>query len=622
MNSTLSWNFVSTQGGDIDGLNNSMIEHFTGNHNYFLAREIIQNSLDAKAKGLTTNLPVQVTFKLEYIKKQEFPGYLPFLKILDQAKLFWKTNKETILFLDRAKKCLEQDRIPCLRISDFNTTGLNGNDTDMEGGWFNLVRSTGASFKTSGEGGSFGIGKGAPFAASDIRTVFYSTKNEKNISVFQGKSELVSFADEKGDVKRGVCSFGIGQSSVRDPKQIPNGFWRQIQGTDIFIAGYKLTGDWVEDLLKSVLRNFWFAIHCKDLTVTVENSAIDSQNLSEYLVKYFIDEPFKDYVEPTGNPLQYYLAVTKGEELGKGKKLKDLGECKFHFKLIESHMNYVAMLRRSHMVIYSRRFNFPGNFAGVFICDNDKGNLALRRMEPPAHDKWDPKRNKESGESIMNEITRFVRECLESVKQRQSFGILDIPELQKYLPYDDGEESGDGTGSSTYTGREGKEETSRLIQKSETINAKVVVNPYKVTVLNEKEDFGGTEEGLGTIRNNGNNGGTTHSGGGIGSNKTKKVKDFHARSFLLKGQANSFTYRIVFHSNKDLKCNLNLSAVGEEGSEKLLITDVTDNKNSKYLFSANKIQQVKLIKDQPKTIDVTINSPFKLSLKVTAHDLQ
>ena len=187
MNKELHWNHVSTGGGDIDGLNNSMIEHFTGNYNYFLAREIIQNSLDAKTKGLTANLPVKVTFKLEYLSQSQFPGHSELIAIIEAAKKFWKIHKETITFLESAKNCLEQKMIPCLRISDFNTTGLSGSDEDMQGGWFNLVRSTGASSKSRGEGGSFGIGKGAPFAASDLRTVFYATQNEKSVSVFQGK---------------------------------------------------------------------------------------------------------------------------------------------------------------------------------------------------------------------------------------------------------------------------------------------------------------------------------------------------------------------------------------------------------------------------------------------------
>lgn len=616
----LSWNVVSTGGGDIDGLNNSMIEHFTGNYNYFLAREIIQNSLDAKRKGPTNSLPVQVVFRLEYLTSASFPGFDELVKVIESSKKFWKHHAETLQFLNKAERCLHQKQIPFLRISDFNTTGLSGSDADLEGGWFNLVRSTGASSKSAGEGGSFGIGKGAPFAASDLRTVFYSTKNEKAESAFQGKAELVSFKDESGDVKRGVCSFGVNQKSVRKLEIIPEKFWRQIQGTDIVIAGYKVTGDWVEDLLKSILRNFWYAIHCKDLEVEIELSIINFENLSEYLVKYFANEPFKDYVEPTGNPLQYYLAVVQGQELGKGQKLKNLDECKFFFKLIESHMNYVAMLRRSHMVIYSRRFNFPGNFAGVFICDNEKGNLELRKMEPPAHDKWDPKRHKENGESIMNELTNFVRGCLEKMKQSESFGILEIPELQKYLPFDEGDESG-GSNGAVYTGKEGKTETSKRLQKNDEFNSKIVINPFKVSIINEHDEFGGNEEGGNNDDSTGNEG-TRGSGGGNGNKRVKKIKDLHSRCYLISEKENQLIYRIIVRSKKDIKSTLKLAAVGEEGGENLRIVDVYDDKRSKFFFSGNKIQQFSLIQNVTKEFNIVVESPFKLALKIEAHDIQ
>lgn len=620
MKENLKWNFVSTGGGDADGLNNSMIEHFTGNYNYFLAREIIQNSLDAKAKGLTSKLPVKVIFKLEFLTRPEFPGHSELCEVINSAKKFWNHHDETIRFLNSAYECLNKDKIPCLRVSDYNTTGLSGNDDEMEGGWFNLVRSTGASFKRSGEGGSFGIGKGAPFASTDLRTVFYSTKNESGTSVFQGKAELVSFRDKDGDIKRGVISYGIKQNSVRKPELFPKSFWRTVQGTDIIIPGYKLTPDWVEDLEKSVLRNFWYAIYCNDLEVEVEGHEIKAANLSDFLVKHFVSEPFKDYVEPIGNPLQYFLAVTKGEEIGRNKKLKNLGLCKFYFKLIDSPMNYVAMLRRSHMVIYSRRFNFPGNFSGVFICDDENGNLKLRKMEPPAHDKWDPKRNKSNGEDVINEITGFIRSCLDSVKQSQSFGILEIPELQKYLPFDEGDEAGDGMGDSQYTGKEGKKETSKLLQKKEEFNSKVVVNPYKVSILNEKDETGGIAPGGGLV--GGGKGSAGGSGVGIGKNKTIKAKDFTSRSFLIKENPGLLTYRILLKSDKELWCNVNLIAVGEDGAEKLTISNVTDTKNSKYLYSGNKIQRVKFSAGEHKEIDVDIESPIKLSLKVELHDLQ
>jgi hypothetical protein len=42
------WLFASTGGGYEEGINNTLTEHFEGDYNYYLAREIIQNSIDAR----------------------------------------------------------------------------------------------------------------------------------------------------------------------------------------------------------------------------------------------------------------------------------------------------------------------------------------------------------------------------------------------------------------------------------------------------------------------------------------------------------------------------------------------------------------------------------------------
>ncbi len=621
MDKILKWHFVSTGGGDEDGLNNSKVEYFSGDYNYYLARETIQNSIDARKDK---NHPVEVVFKLENFLAKNFPGLDQMCDILNRGIDYWSESPETKIFLNSANKTLSQKEIPFLRISDYNTIGLNGSDEDKKGGWYSLVRSSGNSSKASGEGGSFGIGKGAPFAASNLRAVFYSTKNESAVSVFQGKAELVSFKDSDGDIKRGVGSYGFDQKSVRDAKHIPETFWRKTQGTDVIVAGYKVTSDWVEDLIKSILRNFWYAIFNEDLIVEVEGKKINKKNLQEYLVDYFVSEPFKDYVQPAGNPLQYYLAVKEGKELSENKKLQILGSCKFYFRLIESPMNYVSMIRASHMVIYSRPFIFPGNYAGVFICDDEKGNKLLRKMEPPEHDKWDPKRNIEKGEKIISEITIFIRECLNKLKENQTYETLEIPELQKYLPYDEeGEDNGDGKDASggSYTGNESKVETSKLIQKKEQFNEKIVINPTKISVINIKTNFGGNEDGEGGKYNKGK-GGSKKTGGGRGGKETRKKKDFHVRSFLIKETQEELTYKVVLLSQIDTKCTLKILGVGEEGSEPLRLKNVFDDANNRYLFSGNKIQHFKFEKGVTKELKFTIESPIKVALNIEAYDLQ
>ncbi|MEP4669293.1 MAG: hypothetical protein ABJZ91_10765, partial [Cyclobacteriaceae bacterium] len=80
------WQFASTGGGTEDGVSNPEIEHFEGDYNYFLAREILQNALDVR---LDKNEPVKVVFTLELFSQQMFPEYNKFLDIWQRAQRFW-----------------------------------------------------------------------------------------------------------------------------------------------------------------------------------------------------------------------------------------------------------------------------------------------------------------------------------------------------------------------------------------------------------------------------------------------------------------------------------------------------------------------------------------------------
>ncbi|RKJ16181.1 hypothetical protein D7X33_47490, partial [Butyricicoccus sp. 1XD8-22] len=65
--------------------------------------------------------------------------------------------------MEQAKYILNEQEIPFLRISDFNTKGLEGAQTGELGSpWSSLVREAGSSNKGDSSGGSFGIGKSAP----------------------------------------------------------------------------------------------------------------------------------------------------------------------------------------------------------------------------------------------------------------------------------------------------------------------------------------------------------------------------------------------------------------------------------------------------------------------------
>ena len=82
-----------------------------------------------------------------------------------------------------------EDDIPCLKVQDTGTVGLNS------ARWKALVVQEGAVSKGGGApGGSYGIGKNATLNVSDLQTVFYSTRLVEGrkglVTKLQGKATL------------------------------------------------------------------------------------------------------------------------------------------------------------------------------------------------------------------------------------------------------------------------------------------------------------------------------------------------------------------------------------------------------------------------------------------------
>ncbi|WP_372948647.1 hypothetical protein [Mariniphaga sp.] len=613
-----NWIFASTGGGFEEGINNTLTEHFEGNYNYYLAREIIQNSIDARDRK---NEPVKVCFSSQRFSRNEFPGHERFTEILDLCLKSHSNNPKTVQFFQNAMNLFKKDDLWVLKVSDYNSTGLYGGDKERDKPWYSLVKSRGVSGKFSGEGGSFGLGKGAAFAASEFRTVFYCTTSKKDAkSRFIGVSILVNF-DEDGDTKQSIGTFGLkNQQTIYDPKLMGD-FWRKEKGLDIYIMGYRIEKNWKDDLAKSVLRNFWYAIANEDLQVSIDNLTIDFNNLESLLSKYFMGEPFKDYIEPKGNPLYFYKSVLSNTSKKFEKNLKHIGKSVFYYLPLEDSLNYVAMLRKSHMVIYSKAFYQSTPYAGVFVCDDQSGNEMLKKMEPPAHDKWDPARFKPEGRKIMDEIEMWIRTCLKSVKKEKNEEISDMPELAKLLPLSDDIET--TTYSDIYSESNSNEETSKLISDNQNFKLKSKIDPYKVSVLNKEETgLGGTGIVVrtGTKKRNKNN--QKAPGSGTGKNRALASQTINARVIGLSGNFTNQKYLILIKSNKNGKCNLKFKGVGENGNEKIHITSVIDSRGFNYKVSNNCVYGFYLDKDQKVSLELSLKEKLKCSLIIEANEIQ
>lgn len=102
-------------------------------------------------------------------------GWIPFITSLRQAIAACQSEvseENDVDFFKVARELVAEPVVRVLRISDYNTTGLVG-PPDQDGTPFHaLVKAAGVPAKANDTaGGSFGIGKNASFAVTDLQTV-------------------------------------------------------------------------------------------------------------------------------------------------------------------------------------------------------------------------------------------------------------------------------------------------------------------------------------------------------------------------------------------------------------------------------------------------------------------
>lgn len=438
----VKWNFPSNNNGQIAGINDSGVTTFRGQPLRYLVREICQNSLDARAGGE----PVIVEFSRFDLPVSAIPGNGDLNLALKASKQFWsgQQEKKTVDFFDNALRLINGVSIPVLRISDYNTTGLQGSRKTFNTDWYNLIKSAGVSDKHPTAGGSFGIGKFAPFVCSDLRTVFYSTLDLEGYVAYQGVSRLVSFKDRDGDITQGIGYYGWSEKNTPVFEQIaldPD-HQRTSPGTDIFILGFKTSnraGDPTfsdeerDEMITSVIDGFFWAIWKNQLVVRIEDEEINSKSLPDFIQKYKgqFSENADNYYEALISPDAQYFE--EEDFLGMGKiSMYLLIKDGFHRK--------AAMVRGTGMKILDRmRISGHIPFAAVVYLEGEKLNTYFRALENPSHTDWEPgfadnpKEAKKAEENIRI-LNRWIRENLNKALKSGSNEQLDVEGLGQFLP--------------------------------------------------------------------------------------------------------------------------------------------------------------------------------------------
>jgi len=617
----MKWVFPENNGGQESGFHDPGVETFKGNFDRFLARESIQNSIDAAASAAT---PVRVEFARSTVRKNDVPGAVELLARLEACEKYWRDDPKPKAFFKNASELLSSNQIPLLRIRDYATTGVTGGDSERKGNWYNLVRCSGSSFKGGGEGGSFGIGKNAPFAASALRTIFYSTLNNGKEAIFQGVARLVTHENPSRRGKaQAIGYWGESDgSSVRASGDIPAQLRRKERGTDILIYGYLGGENWQRDIIYSVLENFWPSIHFGQLLVKVEDVEINKKTLPGLLKQYAN--------EPDFTALFYYNAVTSDAARFFEGTLATLGKVKLWLLVGDSrYPNKVAMTRRSGMIVYCRTFRSILRFSGFFQCTDEKGNNRLRDMEPPAHNYWDPDRpEKGENRTVERELQDYIRSCVQELSPALETKTIVIPDLYRYLPDDgDAEDTapfGNGVPERQNTLNESASTPPRQEVKARPLRPKAVRGDPD----DDKEDddgAGGPPDQNGEDKSSAKEKAKKKGGErpGEAEDDDKKALDITFRTYLQ--NADGGTYAIAIKPREDCKeAKVRLRAVGDDSrAESVDISEafLLPARTPLSVASPNVIKDIAFQAGASVILEVRMKDKQRMALDVSAYEV-
>lgn len=432
----MKWYFPSNNHGQVNGIADAGVETFQGTPLKSLAREICQNSLDAAVNG-----QVVVEFKCFAINTEILPGKDALLDACMRAHDFWKVQKSdrASSFFKKAQQTLNKESIYVLRISDSNTKGLQGSHAEYNTSWSNLIKSSGVSDKNGSSGGSFGIGKFAPFACSFIRTVFYSTFDVDGLTASQGVARLASFKNQDGVITQGIGYYGEHNNTpIFNLMDLDPMYSRHICGTDIYIAGFNYAEqEWSCEIIASILEGFLYAVLKGDLVVRIDGFELNKDTIGDEIRSYgkFVEENnsyIREYAE------EYYRVLTSSQtQWFINNDFRTMGGLRLGFLIDDKFHNRVAMIRKIGMKIYDKDRNpraLP--FAGVLIVEGQDIDTFLRKLENPQHIKWEFARytdNPAYAKEILHEINSFIYDSLRSLQVDNGLEAIDA-DVGDFLP--------------------------------------------------------------------------------------------------------------------------------------------------------------------------------------------
>lgn len=462
----VGWRCPKDEAGRNFGFNNGDIAIFQDDPWYSLAREITQNTNDAKLTD-----PAFLEFKLISVPTEEFPNKGEFIDILqdckDASEIYESDSNRAKKFFANALKIMQKSTIPMLAIRDRNTTGIEG--PSVNGTKFHaFMKSTGASnkeAKSAGTGGSHGLGKSAPYTLSDLRTLFVVTKykNETSGKIDQLAQARACFRSngKQGTEFQNMVYWGakenfepLSGSSSALPEWMTNSFSEANEepetGTTLFVAGFRPNLDWEKLIAAYVIENFFAAIHAQELVVEVGDKY--KINKDTIATLFHDEEIYSALKEQPKEPSRFdaskssFQVITDENSVRETSQLRrNLGKTSVKILLGEDLPRQVGLVRSGMLITHALPMleRFPGmkGFAAVVEVENQKGIDNIKALEDPRHENlstaWLPDDKAEKlAKKQLAELSNFVRTRLNDHAKNSVEDQINLDELSELLGSD------------------------------------------------------------------------------------------------------------------------------------------------------------------------------------------
>ena len=608
--------FPLRNGGIKDGINDSGIETFKGTPLYSMTKETIQNSLDAREDK---SRPVILEFKNIEIDIEKIPYVNEFRKILNSCYLE-DGNDKTKNFFKESLDIMNCDKINVLEIADYNTTGLKGARKENDSPFNDLVKSVGVSNKDSSSGGSFGIGKNAPFACTKLRTVFYSTKDNEGIFALQGVCRLITHKNDLGKDTRGTGFLGIKEEDsigeiICRPfineelrENIDEIFVRKETGTSLFVLGFESNDDWKNNIIDATLDYYLVSILDDNLEVRINGTIINKDTL-------------KDIINKRRNESDNSLTYNYYEALTHEKDQKDfyefveedfegLGKITLYVYSKSELPKKIAWVRGMGMKIVDTSFRLTNNFVGVLKIEGEAMNSFIRSLENPSHDKIETERasDKRYANRIIKRLKDWMKENIKSTDNDDGREVIDVDVVGQYLP------DVDSLGEVELDIRDRLDKKVKKVGVKENKKVKKCVKRNKVII-----DGDGEEVESSPLRNEpreGNIKRTKEKGNNTNNNidKIKKIDIGKRRVFCI--DKITGTYRLIITSKNKSNALFQLRIIGEDGFDVAKIKSVKETNGKKVLSNGITFGPIAFNKGEKKSFNVIIDKPLKYSMEV------